>query len=166
MVAASDTVKKRLVAHDSDEAKQFFTRVCVIVSKDENLTKAHGRYLESRILSLIRTAGRASPVNGTEPEFLGLPEPEIADMEGFLGEIEVLLPVLGYDLLRRGPDAELGMQHGDDKDPIFLFTQAGTSARAREAGGEFVVLAGSKARVREIKTCPDGIRALRRQLVD
>ena len=165
-VGESDTVKKRLVAHDSDEAKQFFTRVCVIVSKDENLTKAHGRYLESRILSLIRKAGRARPVNGTEPEFLGLPEPEIADMEGFVGEIEVLLPVLGYDLLRRGLDVELGMQHGDDKDPIFLFTQAGTSARAREVGGEFVVLAGSKARVREVKTCPDGIRALRRQLIE
>ena len=165
-VGESDTVKNRLILHDKDDAKQFFTRVCVIVSKDENLTKAHGRYLESRILALIRQAGRARLVNSNEPEFLGLPESEIADMEGFLREIEVLLPVLGYDLLRRGLDEEVGTQRGDDTDPVFQFTQAGTSARAREVGGEFVVLAGSKARVKETKACPDYIRDLRRQLLE
>ena len=165
-VGESDTVKKRLVTHDSDDAKQFFDRICVIVSKDENLTKAHGRYLESRLLSLIRKAARVHAVNGTEPEFRGLPEPEIADMEGFLSEVEVLLPVLGFDLLRRGPDAGSGTQIPTHEGPTFLFSQAGTSARAKEAGGEFVVLAGSRARVREIKTCPEGIRASRRQLVE
>ena len=158
-VGESDTLKNRLVAHDGDDAKQFFDRICVIVSKDENLTKAHGRYLESRILVLIRKAARAHPVNGTEPEFRGLPEAEIADMEGFLSEVEVLLPVLGFDLLRSGPDAE-------SESALFRFTEAGTSARAKEAGGEFVVLAGSKARVEEVKSCPEGAKALRRQLVE
>ena len=165
-VGESDTVKKRLVTHDSDEAKQFFDRVCVIVSKDENLTKAHGRYLESRILALIRNADRVHPVNATEPEFRGLPESEIADMEGFLSEVEVLLPVLGFDLLRGGPDTEPRTQTPPPEGPTFRFTRVGTFARAKEVGGEFVVLGGSNARVKETKTCPDGIRALRRQLVE
>ena len=165
-VGESDTVKKRLVSHDSDEAKQFFTRICVIVSKDENLTKAHGRYLESRILTLIREATRARAVNGTKPEFSGLPEPEIADMEGFLSEIEVLLPVLGFDLLRKGADAESLGDAAAGKNPSFLLNVAGVTARAREAGGEFVVLSGSTARVKEIKKCPDGIKTLRRELVE
>ncbi len=39
-------VKTRLAAHDADESKEFFTRAVLIVSKDENLTKAHGRYLD------------------------------------------------------------------------------------------------------------------------
>ena len=165
-VGESDTVKNRLVAHDKDDDKQFFTRICVIVSKDENLTKAHGRYLESRILTLIKEAARARLVNNTKPEFHGLPEPEIADMEGFLVEIEVLLPVLGFDLLRGGTGLEFGDGNGAEKDPIFEFSQAGAYARAREAGGEFVVLNGSTARVKENKTCPDGIRDLRNQLVE
>ena len=38
--------------------------------------------------------------DGTEPPFKGLPEPEIADMERVLDEIEILLPVLGFDVLR------------------------------------------------------------------
>ncbi len=157
-VGESDTIKKRLISHDGDESKQFFTRICVIVSKDENLTKAHGRYLESRLLVLIKGAARARAVNGIQPQFRGLPEPEIADMEGFLSEIEVLLPVLGFDLLREGADPEPSRNVESGKRPTFLLAQAGISARAREAGGEFVVLAGSRARVKEIKTCPDGLR--------
>lgn len=165
-VGESDTVSKRLVSHDKDDAKDFFTRICVIVSKDENLTKAHGRYLESRILALIRRAARARAVNSNEPEFRGLPEAEIADMEGFLSELSVLLPVLGFDLLREGADADALVDGGVSALPTFSLTQSGAVARAREAGGEFVVLAGSTARVKETPTCPAGIQTRRRELLE
>lgn len=165
-VGESDSVKTRLASHDADEAKQFFTRVCLIVSKDENLTKAHGRYLESRIMALIRAAARAKLVNGTEPDFKGLPEPEIADMEGFLAEIEVLLPVLGFDVLRPAADTGGDTAKVGGVEPIFVFTEAGTGARGREIAGEFVVLAGSLARVKETRTIHDGAKNHRRQLVE
>src|ERR1700749_4045368 len=58
-VGEGDQVRTRLATHDASEDKDFFTRAVLIVSKDENLTKAHGRYLESRIIELIRQAGRA-----------------------------------------------------------------------------------------------------------
>ena len=164
-VGESDTVKNRLILHDKDEAKEFFTRICVIVSKDENLTKAHGRYLESRILALVERAARAIAVNDQLPEFRGLPEAEIADMEGFLSELEVLLPVLGFDLLGKGTDDEVADHPGASHAPTFLLTYGGINARAREAGGEFVVLTGSVARVDETNTCPGGISTARRQLV-
>jgi hypothetical protein len=64
-VGEGDQVRTRLAAHDADETKEFFTRAVLIVSKDENLTKAHGRYLESRIIAAVRGAGRAKLVNGT-----------------------------------------------------------------------------------------------------
>ena len=165
-VGESDSVRSRLVSHDADESKQFFTHICLVVSKDENLTKAHGRYLESRIMALVRAAARAALVNGTEPDFKGLPEPEIADMEGFLSEIEVLLPVLGFDVLRRAAESGDAGVGRDAAEFIFMFTEAGTQARATEAGGEFVVLAGSLARVKETKTIDEGSKSRRRQLVE
>ena len=58
-VGEGDQVRTRLRAHDADEAKDFFTRAVLIVSKDENLTKAHGRYLESRIIAAIRGQSKA-----------------------------------------------------------------------------------------------------------
>ena len=86
-------------------------------------------------------------------------------MEGFLSEIEVLLPVLGFDLLRKAADAESLGEAAGGKNPSCLLTLAGPAARAREAGGEFVVLSGSTARVKETQTCPEGIKTLRRELV-
>lgn len=165
-VGESDAVRKRLVSHDKDDSKEFFTRICVIVSKDEHLTKAHGRYLESRILALIRRAARAHAVNRAEPEFRGLPEADIADMARFLSELEVLLPVLGFDLLRKGADEEFSTGKAAGTLTTFLLTEGGADARAREAGGEFVVLAGSKARAAEVGSCPDRIRTVRRELLD
>ena len=117
-------------------------------------------------MALIRAASRAVLVNGTEPDFKGLPEPEIADMEGFLSEIEILLPVLGFDVLRRAAESGDADSPARADEPVFAFTEAGTDARAREAGGEFVVLAGSLARVKETNTIHDGAKDQRRQLVE
>jgi len=175
-VGEGDQVKTRLAAHDADEAKEFFTRAVLIVSKDENLTKAHGRYLESRIIAAIRGAGRAKLVNGTEPPFKGLPEPEIADMERVLDEIEILLPVLGFDVLRPAGQeagapnwAEAGERGtpplAASQDALFLFTESGTDAKAREASDEFVVLAGSIAKAQEVPSCGEGLKRRRAQLI-
>lgn len=176
-VGEGDQVRTRLAAHDSDESKDFFTRAVLIVSKDENLTKAHGRYLESRVIAAIRGAGRAKLVNGTEPPFKGLPEPEIADMERVLDEIEVLLPVLGFDILRPAgqeagaasappPKAEPGkpvtVSLGG---PIFTFTESGADAKAREANGEFVVLAGSLAKRQEVPSCAEPLKRRRAEMI-
>jgi hypothetical protein len=175
-VGEGDQVKTRLAAHDADETKEFFTRAVLIVSKDENLTKAHGRYLESRIIAAIRVAGRAKLVNGTEPPFKGLPEPEIADMERVLDEIEILLPVLGFDVLRpagqeagapnRSESGEQGTTPpAASQDALFAFTESGTDAKAREASDEFVVLAGSIAKAQEVPSCGEGLKRRRAQLI-
>jgi hypothetical protein len=174
-VGEGDQVRTRLAAHDADDAKDFFTRVVLIVSKDENLTKAHGRYLESRIIAAIRVAGRAKLVNGTEPGFKGLPEPEIADMERVLDEIEVLLPVLGFDVLRPAGQETVASKHARQSESsetaatqvsdVFTFTESGTSARAREVSDEFVVLEGSLARQNETPSCSKSIHGRREQLI-
>ena len=175
-VGEGDQVRTRLAYHDADEAKEFFTRAVLIVSKDENLTKAHGRYLESRVIAAIRNAGRAKLVNSTEPPFRGLPEPEIADMERVLDEIEILLPVLGFDILRPAGHeagtqslAESGVPAigpiTADPDAIFTFTESGSDAKAREASDEFVVLAGSLAKFQEVPSCGEGLKRRRAQLI-
>ena len=154
-VGEGDQVKSRLAAHDSDEAKDFFTRAVFVVSKDENLTKAHGRYLESRLISHIKSAGRARLANGTEPNFSGLPEPEIADMERVLAEIEILLPVLGFDVLRpvSKPIQPVPDKTSAEPERIFKYEYLGIIARAKESGGEFVLLQDSQVDRKEKETC-------------
>lgn len=164
-VGEGDQVKTRLAAHDADEAKDFFTRAVFVVSKDENLTKAHGRYLESRLIAQIKAAGRARLANSTAPDFTGLPEPEIADMERVLAEIEVLLPVLGFDVLR--PVGQSAIKTNPDKpERVYKYAYRNIIARAKETGGEFVLLAGSQIDRNEKPTCNDGARNNRAEALE
>lgn len=174
-VGEGDQVRSRLASHDSDPAKDFFTRAVLIVSKDTNLTKAHARYLESRVIAAIKDAKRAKLTNGTEPPFKGLPEPDVADMERVLDEIELLLPVLGFDILRAAgvevsdnvasPSPKIATPFATRSDDIFTFTEAGTSARAYEGSGEFVILEGSLARLAENDSCGDSVKRQRAQML-
>jgi hypothetical protein len=68
------------------------------ISKDENLTQAHIRYLEGRLIEQAKPAGRALVMNGQSSE-AKLPESDREDMEVFLEKIYQLMPVLGDDAL-------------------------------------------------------------------
>ncbi len=157
-----DSVLKRLIDHDKDTAKDFWSRTVVVISKDENLTKSHGRYLESRLIEKATAAGRAQLANGTQPPTPSLPEPDVADMEFFLDQVQMILPVLGFGFLQPRPSEELRTEV--EGSPRFELATIGAKATAREVGGEFVVLKGSTAR-REGTASWDSYRSLRAQLV-
>ncbi len=99
-IGESDDVAKRLKSHNRPEeagGKDFWERVCLVTSKDQNLTKAHVKYLESLLISIAGSLGRAELVNGTAHEYVSLPESDRADMAFFLEQIRTVLPVLGFD---------------------------------------------------------------------
>ena len=149
-VGESDNVGERLKQHNQDETKDFFSRICMVVSKDENLTKTHVRYLESRLLTLTKAANRAKPVNFTDPTFDRLPESDRADMEFFVEQIALILPVLGFDFMQAAavpsqPSTTTGT--AAPSQPMFEFATVGVQATAVEANGEFIVLKGSTARL-------------------
>jgi len=66
-VGEGDNVLKRLLRHHKNEAKDFWERTVVIVSKDENLTKSHVRNLETRLIKLKQDAHRAKLTGAARP---------------------------------------------------------------------------------------------------
>lgn len=99
-IGESDDVGRRIEQHASSRNDDFFERFCVFTSKDANLTKAHARYLESKLTQIARSSGRADVLNSNTPPTGSLPESDIADMEFFISQIELVLPVLGFDILK------------------------------------------------------------------
>lgn len=158
-VGEADNIAKRLRRHVGDEEKDFFDRLVIIVAKDDNLTKAHARFLESRLARMAKEAGAVALANDTLPDFQILPEADRADMEFFLGQLRLVLPILGFDLFRRPVTQTAG------GDAVFTFSTAGATATARESDDGFVVLAGSTARRQGTETFPAGYQAHRDQLV-
>lgn len=143
-IGEGDNVLKRLLSHDKDESKDFWTRTAIVISKDDNITKSHGRYLESRFITLAMQAGRAAVVNGTNPEATLLPEPDVADMEYFLAQVQMTFPVLGMTFLQ--PKVVVDRTRPPGESPRFVMKEGEKQATAIESGDEFIVLAGSPAR--------------------
>ncbi|QDU76840.1 hypothetical protein Pan97_38970 [Bremerella volcania] len=164
-IGEGDSVWTRLLNHDKDETKDFWNRVVLVISKDQNLSKSHGRYLESRVIQMAHQAGRANVMNGTAPPLPPLPEPDFADMEYSLEQVQMVFPVLSFGFLQRKPSAADTTDLIEVESPTFSLTVMGATAKACEIGGEFVVLKGSKARKEGPKSWTS-YKALREQLLN
>jgi hypothetical protein len=79
-------------------AKDYWNSIVFVVSKDENLNKAHAQYLEGRLIQQAKEAGRVKLMNAQESGSK-LSEADRADMEIFLERIHQLMPILGAEFL-------------------------------------------------------------------
>lgn len=154
-IGEGDDVGKRLLAHGRSEeqgGRDFWDRAVVLTSKDMNLTKAHARYLESRFIALAAEAKRARLLNGTAPPPIPLPEADISDMEFFIDQAKIVLPVLGVNLLRSTKPVTAPSHAPEpatpDSSPVFVIARPKlmVDATAQEVDGEFTVRQGSRAR--------------------
>ncbi|MEB3336391.1 MAG: GIY-YIG nuclease family protein [Leptolyngbyaceae bacterium] len=166
-VGESDCVWDRLAQHNKDQSKEFWRRTVIIVSKDDNLTKAHIRYLESRLISLAVQAQRAKIINNTNPDTPRLPEPDVADMEYFLEQVQMLLPVLGLSFAMPLPRLEVQqpLELSIHESPIFYMNYKKAKALAQELNGEFIILKGSTLCKEETPSLANSYRQLRSQLL-
>jgi len=136
-IGEAECVRDRVKSHSD---KDFWNQITFFVSKDENLTKAHIRYLEGKLLEDAKAAGRAVVTN-TQGSGSKLPESDRAEMEVFLEKISQLLPVLGVDLL-----VPMGgtTTNGPTSKPLFCEIKGLKATGFRSANG-FVVKKGSEA---------------------
>jgi hypothetical protein len=106
-VGEADSVRDRI--KQSAGARGFWEIAVVITTSDEALTKGHVRYLEARLIEMAKSAGRVILDNGQEPsaDKKKLPEVDRSNMEAFLANLKVILPVVGLDLLKPRPVASV-----------------------------------------------------------
>lgn len=157
-VGEAEVLRERFKQHKS---KEFWVTAIAFVSKDENLTKAHVRYLESRILSEASSIGRylleQNQAGGSK-----LPESDREDMEVFLVRIRQLLPVLGSDIL--SPVVQLAASTAAPK--MLFCSSKNAEAQGRRSANGFVIFKGSTAVVKERPSAQQWIKSMRQQLVD
>ena len=163
-IGEGDYVANRLDQHNLN--KDFWKDVVIITSKDMNLTKAHVRYLESELIKLAQGIGRYKLLNGNAPTGgAALPEADESDMKYFISHIQILMPVLGFDIFRGrpksatakvtapAPDEDTAVASAEEESPdtvsstdspVFrMTTRNGCDARAQLIDGEFTMLEGS-----------------------
>lgn len=159
-VGEAEVLRERLKQHKS---KEFWVSAIAFASKDETLTKAHVRYLESRLLAEAISIGRVM-IDQNHAGGARLPESDREDMEVFLARIRQLLPVLGSDIL--SPVTDIGTAGVTTHATELYCTVKNVIARGQRSRNGFVVLKGSTA-VDELRpSAHPWVAGLRQKLLD
>ena len=106
-IGEAESIKDRIKSHLS---KDFWNHIVFFITKDENLTKAHIRYIEGRLIEIAKSADRSTVMN-SQGSGAKLPESDREDMEVFLAKMLQVLPVLGIEaFVQRTSQGESGAE--------------------------------------------------------
>ncbi|MBY6157469.1 GIY-YIG nuclease family protein [Pseudooceanicola nitratireducens] len=148
-IGSGNSVAERI--EQSAKKRDFWETAITVTTSDDDLSKGHAEYLEARLIQQTAQAGRVTLDNGNQPDFQRrrLPEADVANMEQFLANLRIILPVIGLDMLKPQPKAVT-----QTAQPVEARTsgevqfeirhKSGVQATAVEEDGEFVVLEGSE----------------------
>lgn len=136
-IGEAEDVGKRL---KQQREKEFWVQAIVFVSKDENLTKSHIRYLEGRLIEEATKFGRFELEND-QTSGAKLPEADREDMEVFLTRISQLLPVLGCDILT----PLVKVEKSKAASALLTYPIKGLTAKGQRTPNGFVVFKDSEA---------------------
>lgn len=140
-IGEAEVIRDRLKQH---KTKEFWVSAIIFVGKDENLTKAHVRHLESRLLAEASTINRFT-LEQNQAGGSRLPESDREDMEVFLARIRQLLPVLGSDILAPIAQPAARPQPGG----VLFCRLKGAEVRGQRTANGFVIFQGSTAVLEE-----------------
>lgn len=167
-IGEAENIKARLKQHLSDPNKDF-KELIFFVSKDELLTKTQIRYLESRLVQIANEAKTAQIDNGNSPSLPTLHEADISDMEYFLEQIKLILPVMGFKFLISSTIKDIDKDSLSDKKSIhetYLIKTKTFKATMQETDQGYIVSKGSEAKKSLSKSCTETYRNMRRKLVE
>ncbi len=158
-IGEAESILKRL--NQQLNSKDFWNEAIIFISKDENLNKAHIKYLENRLHTIAQNANRYKVDNFLIPTQSSISEPDRAEMEEFIEYIKMLVNTLGHKVFDEKRDFK-------PKRKQYLFYIK--AARGADGIGEptsdgFVVLKGSKATVSTVASMTSNFINLRQKLI-
>jgi predicted GIY-YIG superfamily endonuclease len=167
-IGEAENIKNRLKQHLSDPKKDF-KELIFFVSKDELLTKTQIRYLESRMVQLAIEAKTAQIENGNSPSLPTLHEADISDMEYFLDQIKLILPVMGFKFLISSTVKQedvIDLKKTDLNYEVYYIKTKTFKATMTETDQGYIVAKGSEAKKTLSNSTTETYLNMRRKLVE
>jgi hypothetical protein len=138
--------------------------VIVFISKDENLNKAHIKYLEHRLHEIASKVKRYLLENNTTPTKSSISEADRAEMEEFIENIKLLTNTLGHKVFEEIRETQTV---GSKKQQIFHITAArGANAKGIPTSSGFVVFKNSEIATSTVKSLTESFRKLRDKIIE
>ncbi len=170
-IGEAEEILKRLNQHLKQ--KDFWSEAITFISKDDNLNKAHIKYLENRIYELAKHVGRYELVNSQIPNKPNISESDIAEMEEFLSNIRFLINILGHKLLeeKREKVSVRNNSNSNSENIEKLITFSIDAARGGKASGiqtseGFVVFEKAQIADPVVASFPKTMKRLRDEMIE
>jgi Domain of unknown function (DUF4357) len=161
-IGEAETILKRLIQHLPQ--KDFWHETIVFVSKDENLNKAHIKYLENRLHDIAKYANRYKIENTNIPTQSSISESDKAEMEEYLENIKLLVNTLGHKVFEE--KRETIPKQKPQRDIFYIKAVRGADAQGKPTSDGFVVFKGSKAALTTVPSITSSFIKLRQNLID
>lgn len=159
-IGEAECIKDRIKNH---LGKDFWNNIIFFISKDENLTKAHIRYIEGRLIEVAKSTGRSVVMNN-QGSGSKLPESDREDMEVFLEKMQQVLPVLGIESFI----SAISKERSETKKDLLTCKIKDISATGYLTPNGMVVLSGSEAVLQERNSARNypGVLTQRNKLIE
>ncbi len=161
-IGEAEAIFKRLQQHIT--SKDFWNEVLVFVSKDENLNKAHIKFIESRLYEIAKEVNRCNLENAVIPNKPKISESDEAEMEEFIANVKLLVNTLGFRIFEELRDKNQTNEE-QEKSTFYLKSSRGTDAKGQLTNEGFVVLTGSAIATSYTKSYPKYCVKLREKLL-
>ena len=156
-IGEAENIRQRLAQHVG--TKEFWNEAIVFISKDNNLNKAHIKYLESRLYEIAKEADRYLLDNNTKPTKSKISEPDQAEMEEFIDNLQLLVNTLGHKVF----DSVISNNDAIPNES-FQISQKGLFAEGQPTNEGFVVFKGATISL-QLGAVNSSVIALREQFV-
>ena len=145
-IGEAETISSRIKQH---KEREFWNNAIIFVSKDENLTKSHIRYLEGSLIKKAQSIGRFK-IENTQSSGAKLPEADLNEMEVYLEKVSQLLPILGTEILTpfitNSKKSEASTSNTvNATEEILMLNYKNIVAKGMRSPNGFVIFKGSKA---------------------
>lgn len=161
-IGEAETVLKRLTQHLTQ--KDFWNEAIVFISKDENLNKAHIKYLENGLYEIAKSVNRYQIDNSTIPTQSSIAESDRAEMEEFIENIKILISTLGHKVFEKKREVKTLQQQ--DQETFYISAARGADAQGEPTSDGFVVLKGSKVAGSTVPSITSNFKRLRDTLIE
>lgn len=162
-IGEAEELRSRLKTHI---AERDFESVICFLSKDELLTKAHIKYLESRLISIAKESNNSLIENSNSPKLSRISEADVSDMEYFVEQIRLILPVVGLQTLVTPVQHSKANIEAMASSKKFSIKSKSISATMIESDDGFIVLSGSQASKNLSNSISAGWIKIRKKLID
>ncbi|MDX5446635.1 MAG: GIY-YIG nuclease family protein [Zoogloeaceae bacterium] len=162
-IGEAEELSDRLKTHI---ANRDFDSVVCFSSRDEGLTKAHVKYLEANLIQLARDANTSQVENVNSPKGAKLSEADESDMDYFVEQIKLILPLVGIRALVVAAPHSTASVSAPVGAREYLIKSKEYKAKMVEGDDGFVVRAGSEAALTTSKSIAVGWLKIRKKLLD